>query len=56
MTTLSVLILIMSILTIPGELAFAHGQLVEIRLNEQHPYASAVADGLRSLLAHFGNP
>lgn len=55
-TTFGTTRLIEDVLAIPGELAFARDQLVEIRLNEHHPYAADVADGLRALLAHFGDP
>jgi hypothetical protein len=41
------------VLAIPGELIFHDARLVEVRLNEQHPYAKNVAGGLQSLLQHF---
>lgn len=41
------------VLTIPGELIFQQGRLVEVKLNAQHPYAKNVARGLQALLRHF---
>lgn len=41
------------LLAIPGQLIFHNGRLLEVRLNEQHPYAKNVARALHSLLLHF---
>lgn len=48
--------LIEDVFTIPGHLHFDGERLAAVQLNERHPYAQLVADGLRRLLAHFGNP
>lgn len=48
--------LIEDILAIPGHLIFDDEQLVEVQLNELHPHASQVAQGLARLIAHFGHP
>jgi hypothetical protein len=45
--------LVQDVLAIPGHLLFVEQQLVEVRLNELHPYAADVADGLERLLDHF---
>ena len=44
------------VLCLPGRLFFERGRLMEVQLNELHPHAAAVADGLARLLAHFGHP
>jgi hypothetical protein len=44
------------VLSVPGRLFFEHERLIEVQLNELHPHAAAVADGLAQLLAHFGHP
>jgi hypothetical protein len=44
------------ILTIPGHLIFRGEQLIEVQLNERHPYATQTAIGLERLLNHFGCP
>ena len=48
--------LIEDVLAIPGHLIFDDEQLVEVQLNELHPHASEVAQGLERLMAHFGHP
>lgn len=48
--------LIQDVLTIPGRLIFQRQQLVEVQLNERHPYAADVAAGLERLLDYFGYP
>jgi hypothetical protein len=48
--------LIEDVLAIPGHLIFCQERLVEVQLNELHPYAAEVADGLRRLLDKFGCP
>lgn len=48
--------LVQDVLAIPGHLLFVDQQLVEVRLNQLHPYAADVADGLERLLDHFGYP
>jgi hypothetical protein len=48
--------LIEDVLSLPGRLRFDQQRLVEVQLNELHPHASAVAEGLERLLAHFGQP
>lgn len=48
--------LIEDVLAIPGHLVFDGDRLVEVQLNERHPYAFQVALGLERLLAHFGQP
>jgi hypothetical protein len=44
------------VLAIPGHLIFNQEQLVEVQLNELHPYAAEVAVGLERLLDRFGYP
>jgi len=44
------------VLAMPGRLFFERQQLVEVQLNQRHPYASEVAAGLVRLLDHFGYP
>ena len=44
------------ILAIPGHLIFDDERLVEVQLNELHPYAAQTATGLERLLDHFGHP
>jgi hypothetical protein len=44
------------VLSLPGRLFFERDRLIEVQLNELHPHAAAVADGLARLLAHFGHP
>jgi len=46
--------LIEDILALPGRLFFLQNRLVEVQLNQHHPYAPAVAEGLERLLLHFG--
>ena len=41
---------------IPGHLIFQQEHVVEVQLNERHPYAAPVAAGLERLLDHFGYP
>lgn len=48
--------LIEDILTIPGHLIFNDERLIEVQLNELHPHATQVAQGLERLMAHFGHP
>jgi hypothetical protein len=48
--------LIEDALAIPGHLIFNQGRLVEVQLNELHPYAAQVAIGLERLLDRFGHP
>lgn len=48
--------LIQDVLCVPGQLIFDQQQLVEVRLNAQHPYAAEIAAGLDRLLDHFGYP
>lgn len=48
--------LIEDVLAIPGHLIFDGGRLVEVQLNERHPYAAQTAIGLERLLAHLGHP
>jgi hypothetical protein len=48
--------LIEDALAIPGHLIFEDDHLVEVQLNELHPLATQVAQGLERLLAHFGHP
>jgi hypothetical protein len=48
--------LVEDVLSLPGQLFFSEQQLVEVQLNELHPHAAFVAEGLQRLLAHFGNP
>lgn len=48
--------LIHDVLAIPGRLLFAEQQLVEVHLNQLHPYAAEVMIGLERLLDHFGYP
>jgi hypothetical protein len=44
------------VFNLPGRLFFKDDRLVEVHLNRLHPNSVAVADGLKRLLAHFGNP
>jgi hypothetical protein len=44
------------VLCLPGRLLFHQDRLMEVQLNQRHPYASQVAAGLERLLAHFGHP
>jgi hypothetical protein len=48
--------LIEDILAIPGHLIFDDDGLVEVQLNERHPYAAQTAIGLGRLLDRFGHP
>jgi hypothetical protein len=48
--------LIEDALAIPGHLIFEDEHLVEVQLNELHPHAPQVAQGLERLLAYFGHP
>lgn len=48
--------LIEDVLCLPGRLLFQHNRLVEVQLNELHPHAASVAEGLERLLARFGHP
>ena len=48
--------MIQDVLAMPGRLFFQHQQLVEVQLNQRHPYATEVAAGLVRLLDHFGYP
>lgn len=41
------------VLAIPGELIFNQGRLVNVKLNQRHPYAQNVSLGLQSLLLRF---
>ena len=45
--------LIDDVLCLPGHLEFHNDRLVEIQLNQRHPYAAQVAVGLARLLDHF---
>lgn len=44
------------VLSLPGRLLFNAERLVEVQLNQRHPYAAQVAAGLERLLSHFGSP
>ncbi len=44
------------VLCLPGRLCFQQDRLAEVQLNQLHPHAAAVAEGLERLLAHFGHP
>lgn len=46
--------LIEDVFALNGRLIFRQDELVEVQLNQHHPYAGEVADGLRRLLDHFG--
>ncbi len=48
--------LIEDVFHLPGRLFFHREQLVEVQLNQLHPYAEPVAAGLERLLAHFDVP
>jgi hypothetical protein len=48
--------MVQDVLCMPGRLIFQRQQLVEVQLNQLHPYATEVADGLVRLLDHFGYP
>ncbi len=48
--------MVQDVLAIPGRLIFQRQQLVEVQLNQLHPYATEVAAGLERLLDHFGYP
>lgn len=48
--------LIEDVLAIPGHLIFQDEHLIEVQLNELHPHALQVAQGLERLLAYFGYP
>jgi hypothetical protein len=48
--------MIQDVLSMPGRLIFERRQLVEVQLNQLHPYATEVAEGLVRLLDHFGYP
>lgn len=48
--------MIQDVLCMPGRLIFERRQLVEVQLNQLHPYATEVAAGLVRLLDHFGYP
>lgn len=41
------------VLRLPGRLRFEGERLVEVHLNQHHPHAPQVADGLARLLRHF---
>lgn len=41
---------------LPGRLFFDQERLREVQLNERHPHAEAVKEGLEHLLAHFDHP
>lgn len=41
---------------LPGRLFFEQERLREVQLNERHPHAEAVKEGLERLLSHFGHP
>jgi len=56
LTSFGTLRLVEDVLCLQGRLVFSQNRLVEVQLNELHPHAEVVADGLRNLLAHFGNP
>jgi len=47
---------VQDVLAMPGRLIFQQQQLVEVQLNQRHPYATEVAIGLVRLLDHFGYP
>ena len=42
------------VFSLNGRLIFRDGALLEVYLNENHPYAEDVAEGLLLLLDHFG--
>jgi hypothetical protein len=44
------------ILAIPGHLIFRGERLIEVQLNERHPYAAQTAIGLKRLLDRFRCP
>ncbi len=44
------------VLCLPGHLLFERERLVEVQLNELHPYAAHTAAALECLLDHFGHP
>ena len=46
--------LIEDVLCLPGRLLFQNHRLVEVQLNQLHPHAAVVAEGLERLLARFG--
>jgi hypothetical protein len=48
--------LIEDVLAISGHLVFDGERLVEVQLNERHPYAAQTATGLERLLDRFGHP
>lgn len=48
--------LIEDVFALPGRLLFQEDKLMEVHLNQSHPYASQVASGLERLLVHFGHP
>lgn len=48
--------LVEDVLTVPGRLFFTDHRLSEVQLNECHPHAQVVAEGLGRLFDHFGNP
>jgi hypothetical protein len=56
LTTFGTTRLVEDVFHLPGRLFFQQERLVEVQLNQLHPYAEAVATGLERLLAHFGNP
>lgn len=56
LTELGTTRLIEDVLTIPGHLIFEDEHLVEVQLNELHPHAAQVAQGLERLSAYFGHP
>jgi hypothetical protein len=45
--------LIEDVFAIPGRLLFEQNELKEVQLNQEHPYAAEVAEGLQQLLRHF---
>jgi hypothetical protein len=46
--------LIEDVFSLNGRLIFRDESLIEVHLNENHPYAEDVAEGLQCLLDHFG--
>ncbi len=45
------------VLAVPGRLKFdEHDRLEEVQLNHLYPHVDQIAEGLRRLLEHFGNP
>ena len=56
LTTFGTTRLIEDVFAIPGQLIFDEKRLVEVRLNQLHPYAPMVACALQILLRRFAIP